>query len=302
MCGVAACLVAAACLEPNPNAEEAGDTGGSSDSAATDPTTDTTDSGGPSCDPCDFLFESVEFDAINSETVSIPKPDLPHTAPFATVTNYAPGNNADSLGYALTWTDVGDAYELDISLSGASGNSRVSGVALVLGFSEVLGAPEVQEIEVAADTCEPVSIDGLGDRVYIDAVERYEPGGATVLSYARSVDAGSLEYCVTESDAAEASLTYKLVTFALPEEAVALEIPELELDSDVQQSADYPELGAASQIVHLIGARTFDEGVAPSLGYDFACSAQAPYGCSFELLRFNAGARAVAGGSIIAIQ
>jgi hypothetical protein len=296
----AASLAATGCLEPNPNAiggteTSTGDSGG------------TEEGGGALCDPCEFAFESLSFDVNATQTLSIPKPDRPHTVPFATITKYAPGNNADSVGYAMAWTDVGDAYELELTLTGGSANTKVGGVAVVLGFSDELGAPEVQEVQVAADACGAASLSGLDGRVYLDAVERYEPGPATVLSYERTVGGDSLEYCITQADAPEASLTYKVVMFSLPDEhVVSVEVPELELDTVTPRIAEYDDLGvdlgAATQIVHLIGARSFDEGSEPALGYSFTCTAQSPFGCVYELLRFKAGARVVAGGSIIAIQ
>lgn len=309
----AASVVATGCLEPNPNAVGETQASGTSDTSTSDTSTSDTSTGdssetgsGAICDPCGFAFESLAFEVGATETISIPKPDRPHTVPFATITNYAPANNANSLGYAMAWTDAGDTYELKLTLTGNTGNTKVGGVAVVLGFSDELGAPEVQEVQVAADGCEAVSLDGLGDRVYLDAVERYEPGSATVLNYARTASAGaSLEYCVTQADAPEASLTYKVVMFSVPEGVVSLDVPEVDLDSGAPVSADYGDLGAdlgAAQLIHLIGARSFDEASEPSLGYQIACSAQSPFGCTYELLRFKAGARVVAGGSIIAIQ
>jgi hypothetical protein len=271
------------------------------DVSSTDSTTEASTSDTGTGVTKDFAFNSLSFEVGATETFSIPKPDQPHTVPFATITNYAPAVNAENLGYAMVWTDVGDAYELEVSLSGVTGNSKVGGVAVVLGFADELGAPEVQEVQVTADNCGSVSLADLGDRVMLDAVERYEPGAATQLSYARTAGA-SLEYCVTGADAPEASLAYKVVMISLPEGVVSLEVPELVLSSNMGMSADYSQLGTATQIVHLIGARSFDEGSEPSLGYQFICSAQSPFGCDYDLIRFKTGAQVVAGGSIIAIQ
>jgi hypothetical protein len=311
------CLVVAspcACLEPNPNAMDAGDTGTTGADAGTTTGTMTsgtettgTDTGQAICDPCGLAFESVEFEA-NADGFSglVPKPALAHSAPIALVTDYAPGSS-ESLGYTITWADAGDAWEFDVAVTGAANNSHVGGIAAVIATSEELGPPEVQEVSLtAADMCGSALIEGLGGRAVADAVERYEPGTDLELSFVREASPGSdsfgLDYCITASDTPEAALSFKVIAFATPEGVSVIEIPEVVMNSAAPQSVDYDQFDPGAQVLHLVGAQAFDEAAAPNLGYTISCSATAPWGCGYDLSGFKAGAAVVAGGVIIGIQ
>lgn len=298
-----------ACLEPNPNAIGA-DTGTSSADTATTAgtTTNTTsaDSGGPVCDPCDLAFETVAFEARGSDvfTTTVPKPDQPHTVPIASVREYSPGN-VENLGYRITWTELDAAWEIQVELTNAANNSQVSGIAAVIGAA---AQPSTAEATVvAADMCGTAMIGAVGGRTVVDAVEAYEPGADTVLSYERSAsqagDDLSVDYCITASDSPEASLRYKVVAFEIPPEGVtALDISPVVIDSAGGQSVNYDQLPANAQVLHLLGAQAFDDQSVPDLGYRIGCSTTSPYGCNYQLIGFKGGASATAGGSIVAIQ
>ena len=61
-------------------------------------------------------------------------------------------------------------------------------------------------------------------------LERYEPGAATVLSYARSADANQpLEYCVTQADAPEAMMHGFLNVFVAAALVARGDVSDLEL-------------------------------------------------------------------------
>jgi hypothetical protein len=289
-----------ACLEPNPNAEagSTADTSTSGTTATTTADTTTATDTGASCDPCDFGFELVEFDASSGGTSgSVPKPDFPHTVALALVHEYTPGSS-DTLGYVIEWTDDGSAWGFDVTLSGAANNSRVRGRAIVLGFNE---PPSEAQLQVSgADGCQSASIDtGL---VIVDAVERYEPGDATELSYARSAPAAdAIEYCVTASSIPEASIGVKLIGFAPPDGITAESVDEVTLASQAPQTSDFPQIDGFA-ILHMLAARSFDEGAATNLGYAINCDdAAAPWTCSFDMSGFKAGAQVVVGGAIAAI-
>jgi hypothetical protein len=293
----AGALLSLACLEPNPNAVDAGGETGAT----------TNDDGEPEpiCDPCDLGFETITFEAGNNGFVGqVPKPPQSNTVPLALVREYVAGNS-DNLGYAISWADVGNAWELTVELTGAANNSRVRGVAAVLGSNADL---TVETVTVTgADGCLGATIDALDGRTVVDVLERYSPGDDLVLNYARQTnsagDSVTVDYCVTASDTPEASLAFKLVAFELPPEGViALEIADVTLDSGAPQSTTYDQIAAHAEVLHLIGARELDETAATDLGYGIDCSGAAPFGCNFDLRGFSAGARAVVGGVIVAIQ
>jgi hypothetical protein len=290
-------LLSLACLEPNPNAVDAGGETGAT----------TNDDGEPEpiCDPCDLGFETITFEAgTNGFVGQVPKPPQSNTVPLALVREYVAGNS-DNLGYAISWADVGNAWELTVELTGAANNSRVRGVAAVLGSNADL---TVETVTVTgADGCLGATIDALDGRTLVDVLERYSPGDDLVLNYARQTnsagDSVTVDYCVTASDTPEASLAFKLVAFELPPEGVtALEIADVTLDSGAPQSTSYDQIAAHAEVLHLIGARELDETAATDLGYGIDCSSAAPFGCNFDLRGFSGGARAVVGGVIVAIQ
>jgi hypothetical protein len=300
-------LLSLACLEPNPNAVDAGSETGSS-AATTNGDGDSNGDGdgdaGPICDPCDLGFETITFEAGPSGFVGqVPKPPQSNTVPFALVREYVAGNS-ENLGYEISWEEVGDAWEITVELSNAAGNSRVRGVAVVLGST---AQPTVGTQTVDGDEgCDESTIDALAGRTLIDVLERYDPGDDSVLSYARETSSGgdsvTVEYCVTESDTLNVSLGFKLVAFDLPEGVSALEVDDVTLDSGAPQSASYDQLPANAEVLHAIGMREFDEAAVTDLGYGIDCSPSAPYDCNFDLRGFNDGARAVVGGVIVAIQ
>jgi hypothetical protein len=320
-------LLLHACLEPNPNAIEVSTsdtavetTTGDGDDEVGDPSEGSPADDGPVDDgpvddgpvddgPVDdgeLAFESITFQSkADGFTGQIPKPNQAHVVPLVLIHEYRPGQS-DKLGYAAHWTDLGDAYEIEVVLTGATPDSRVRGVAAVLGMAQ---APEVATVTVAAtDPCVGVTFDVIPGRAFIDTIERYEPGEDLVLGYERHVSPGgeaegsTIEYCITASDTPEASLTYKRVGFDVPDDVIALVVPGLTLDSPMQQSDSYDSLGADDQVLHLIGAQAFDEVAANDLGYTIDCNQNSPpYGCKFDLTNFAPGARVVAGGLILAI-
>jgi hypothetical protein len=301
---IGACaLLSLACLEPNPNAAE-------TDASATTTNGDGDGDGDgepepePICDPCDLGFETLSFQAGPDGFVGqVPKPPQSNSVPLALVREYVPGNS-DNLGYAITWAELADAWEITVELTGAANNSRVRGVAMVLGSNS---EPSVETVAVTGvDGCLGATIDSLSGRALVDVLERYSPGDDLVLSYGRqatpSGDGMTVDYCVTESDTPEAALAFKLVAFELPEGVTALEIADITLDSGAPQSSSYEQIASHAEVVHLLGAREFDEAAANDLGYGIDCSTTAPFGCSFDLQGFSGGARAVIGGVIVAIQ
>jgi hypothetical protein len=301
--GPGALLLSLACLEPNPNAV---DTGGETGASTTTTNGDGDGDGGiePICDPCDLGFETLSFEAGPDGFVGqVPKPPQSNSVPLALVREYVAGNS-DNLGYEITWDELDDAWEITVVLSGAANNSRVRGVAVVLGSN---AAPTVETVTVTADEgCDGATIDALDGRALVDVLERYSPGDDLVLSYARQAapagDGMTVDYCVTESDTPEASLAFKLVAFELPQGVTAIDIGDVTLDSGAAQSSSYGQIAAHAEVLHLTGARAFDEASVNDLGYAIDCSTSAPFDCSFDLLGFSGGARAVVGGVIVAIQ
>jgi hypothetical protein len=294
-------VLSLACLEPNPNAVDAGGETGSS------MTTTNGDGDGdiePICDPCDLGFETLAFEAGPDGFVGqVPKPPQSSSVPLALVREYVAGNS-ENLGYEISWAEVGDAWEITVALTGAANNSRVRGLAVVLGSNS---EPSVETVAVTqADGCLGATIDALDGRALVDVLERYSPGDDPVLSYAReaspSGDGMTVEYCVTEAATPETSLAFKLVAFELPEGVTAVDVADITLDSGAPQSSTYGQIAAHAEVLHLLGVREFDEAAVDDLGYAIDCSTSAPFGCSFDLLGFSGGARAVVGGVIVAIQ
>ena len=292
-----------ACLEPNPNADAGSDSvgtdsvGTTADTTTTDTTTETT---GPSCEACDFAFEAIDFETKAGSFVdTIPKPDQPFTVPIAVIRLYDPGNG-DDLGYEVSWSDQGAAWQLSVQLIGGGGNAKVGGVAAVFGVAE---EPEVQEIDLSvADMCASINVADLGGRWLVDAVERYDPGGA-VLSYARTqtvVGPGAdIEYCLAGPNA-DATLHARVVALPTSIDATIVELAGIELDGS-SAGADFPEIAAGAAVVHLVAAQAYDDEQAPDLAYDFSCNGAAPFACNFSLQNFSAGASAVAGGVVVAV-
>ena len=293
-------LVTSACLEPNPNALDAGDGEVETSDASAGSSDTNADTGG--CTDCDFAMESVEFDVNNSDTITIPKPDMPHTAPIAAVSRYAPAKGATTMGYTLSFSDAGDAYELSIELNGDSGNSRVEGVAVVIGLSDALGAPQIEDLEIPADGCASSSVAASGDTILLDVISSYEPADGDDLSYARTVSGGAPEYCVTRASEGAATLGVRLISFPAPAGATIFTTPDTVLDADNAEDVDYPEVGASSQIAYLIGARAYDEELAEDLGYRADCQPDPPYGCHYDVSEFEDGASVSMGGTLLAVE
>lgn len=302
--GAGSLLLSLACLEPNPNAVDTGGETGTGSTTSTNGDGDGDGDGEPSCDPCDLGFETVEFEAGPDGFVGeVPKPPQSNSVPLALVREYVAGNS-DNLGYAISWDELDAAWQFTVELTGAANNSRVRGVAVVIGSNS---EPSVDTVTVDVDEgCDGATIDALDGRVLVDALERYSPQDDQVLSYARQAspdgDGMAVEYCVTKSDTNVPSLQFKLVAFALPDGVTALEMADVTLDSGAPQSSSFDQLPSQAQVVHLLGVREFDEAAVPDLGYAIDCSTAAPFGCSFDLLGFSGGgARAVVGGVTVAI-
>jgi hypothetical protein len=299
--GACALLLSLACLEPNPNAT---DTGGETGASAATTNGDGDGDIDPICDPCDLGFETLLFEAGADGFVGqVPKPPQANSVPLALVREYVPGNS-ENLGYAITWAESGDSWEITVELTGAANNSRVRGVAAVLGSNSDLYVETVAVTQ--ADGCLGATVDSLSGRAVVDVLERYSPGDDLVLSYARQAtpagDDMTVDYCVTESDTPEASLAFKVVAFELPEGVSAIEVADVTLDSGAPQSSSYGQIASYAEVLHLLGTREFDEAAANDLGYGIDCSTSAPFGCNFDLRGFSGGARAVVGGVIVAIQ
>lgn len=291
-------LLSLACLEPNPHFVSDGGSESGTDGSTAETSADTTTDTDSGCDACELAFEVVEFDAdADGASGTVPTPDLPHTVALAVIDEYAPGS-ADSLGYALEWTNDGSAWRFDVTLSDAANNSHVRGRAIVLGFAE---PPSEAELQLrGTDDCDSANLDT--SLVIVDAVERYDPDGDDELSYARSSPgADAIEYCITNASSAGAEIGVKLIGFAPPAGVTAEQVDEVVLASAAPQSSDYPQIDGAA-ILHLLSARSFDEGAATNLGYAIDCNdSAAPWACSFDLLGFRDGVEAVVGGAIVAI-
>lgn len=312
-CLSALVLVVSACLEPNPNAdaetgadevdatsgESGSETGTGSAGETTSDTSDTTsDETGMPCDPCGLGFEVLEFEAGPDDFVGeVPKPDFAHTAPIAFVREYLPGN-ADELGYAITWTDAGASWQVEVALLDAAPNSRVRGVALVLGSDE---APTIHELEAGMGECAGAPFEPANDRRMFESVERYDPAGGAVLAFAKQFS-DTLDYCVTAADSPEATIGAKLVELTIPPGVVVAGTPDVVLDMATGGSAYFSEGDPTWAMIHLVGLREFDDQAASDLGYTIACSTGSmPFPCDFEFDGFSAGARAVLGGDLLAI-
>jgi hypothetical protein len=284
---------ALACTEPNPLAQEAGadETGeppGCNDPAA--------------CLGLEYVTFSVHGDDVF--TTSIPKPPQQETVPIATVRRYENGQS-DNLGYAIVWTDNGDSWELEVTTTNAANNSRVEGVAAVIGLGANFDPPEMHELQITtADGCGQLTSTPLDGRFFIDAVERYQPGDAAVFDYSRTANVGdtaAIEYCVTQPDNLEASIGVKLVAFDVPEGALALAAAAT-LDSGAGAMESFGELGTVSDVLHLVGAHARSEAAAPQLGYQFTCNTAPPYACNYTVADFTDGAVIEVGGAVLAIQ
>ena len=144
-------VIAGGCLEANPYADTgtAGDTSDTNGSADTEGTTETT--GEELCDgfACGMGLETHAF-SVQGEgpyTRQIPKPPQAHTVPFATVHVYEPGNS-DDYGYEISWSESDTSWTLEITTAGGAGNSRLRGVAAVLGLGTDVGEPALQDAEL----------------------------------------------------------------------------------------------------------------------------------------------------------
>jgi hypothetical protein len=289
-----------ACLEPNPHAQDAGNEPGDGDTT-----------GEPSCAPeCNLGFELLEFSIQGGSpfTAQIPKPPQAHTVPIAAIHRYAPGQS-NELGYAVAWTDNGSSYGLEITITGSHPNSRLAGIAVVLGLGSDFPAPEVHELEVTTEQgCAQISTAALAGRAWFDLVQRYDAGGAAVFDYSRTAtvgDAATVEYCVSSPEEidgeVDGAIAVKLIAFDVPEGASVIPV-EATIDSGASAGDSFGELGSVAKIAHLLGGRAFSEASQPSLGYLIDCATQAPYACSYEITNFSAGAAIDVGGVVLAIE
>jgi hypothetical protein len=286
-----------ACTEPNPFAQEAG--GDSTAGESGDP---------PGCgDPaCELGLEFVEFSLQGDDTFTaeLPKPAQQESVPIAAVRRYEPGQS-DALGYAIEWTDNGDSWGLEVTTTGAANNSRIAGVAVVIGLGEDFPAPELHALDITtADGCGELESAALEGRFVVDTVERYDPGGNAVFEFSRDAELGEtawVEYCVTQPEGLDATLGIKLVAFDVPEGALAVAAGAT-LDSSSGEMESFSSLGSVAQVVHLLGAQTLSEADEPSLGFNANCDTSAPYGCNYSLSGFTAGVEVELGGAVLAIQ
>lgn len=283
-----------ACTEPNPLAQEAGadETGGDSPGC-----------GDPACElGLEFITFSLQGD--DTFTAQIPKPAEQDSVPIAAVRRYAPGQS-DSFGFAIDWTDEGDSWGLEITTSGGANNSRIEGVAAVIGLGEDFPAPEMHELEISTqDGCGELETEPLDGRFFVDTVEGYEPGGASVFEFSRTPSVGetaTVEYCVTQPELLDASLKVKLIAFDVPVGALAV-TGGVMLDSNDTINQSFGSLGNIDRVVHLIGGQALSDASVPGLGYAIECSTAPPYTCDYSLLGFNDGATAEVGGAVLAIQ
>jgi len=248
-------------------------------------------------------LEFIEFSLQGGDpfTAQIPKPAQANTVPIAVIRRYDPGQS-ENLGYAMRFTDQGESYELEVRVSGAAPNSRLHGVAMVIGLGAEFPAPEVHELELTtAQPCGEINTAPLEGRVVLEAVQRYEPGDAAVFEFSRDGGGAHISYCVDQPEQLDGALGVKVIALDLPVGALALESAAV-LDSGTKVSDSFAALGQVSKVVHLIGAQTLNETEAPGIGYAISCAQQAPYTCDYELLRFKDGAAVAVGGSVLAIQ
>ena len=310
-----ACALAG-CLEPNPYLELA-DTSSTGDPSTTgDPTGDpgTSDTTGDPVGPCpdpDLCLgvEQLEFSLQGNDsfTAELPKPaGAASTAPIASVRRYQPGQS-ETVGWAVSWTESATSWTVEITVSGAAPNSRVAGVAAVLGFGAGLSAPTVERRTVTtADGCVQLPVTGDDASVVVDAVERYAPGDAAVFEFSRAelVEAGAvtaIEYCVTQPEQLDAELGVTLLRFELGDNGSLAPIATTLADGQAG-SDSFTELGQASEVVHLVGARALGEAAAPDLGWSFDCASSAPFACDYALVNASPGVTVEAGGAALAIQ
>jgi hypothetical protein len=293
---------ALACTEPNPYAQESG----ADESSTTGEPTETGDPPGCGDPACELGLAFVEFSLMGNDsfTAQIPKPPQQESVPIASVRRYDPGQS-ETLGFAIEWTDGGDSWDLEVTTTGAANNSRVSGVAMVIGLGEDFSAPELHELAITtADGCGELETSALDGRFFVDTVERYEPGEAAVFEFSRTAEIGEtarIEYCVTQPEGLDATLGVKLVAFDVPEGALALAAAAT-LDSGAGAMESFAELGDVSEVVHLIGAQALSEANEPGLGFTANCNTQAPYACNYTLSGFTSGVAVELGGAVVAIQ
>jgi hypothetical protein len=306
-------LIAQGCLEPNPNADaggtdELGTSGegtsesgsgesGTSEASSGETSPDTSAETAMPCDPCGLGFELIEFEAGPDDfSGEIPKPEFAHTAPIAFVREYLPGN-ADELGYAITWTDTGASWQVDVALIDASPNSRVRGVAVVIGSESEL---TIDELDVAAGECTSVE-PPLPAQQLIESVERYDPAGGATLAYDRQAGGGT-QYCVTASDAADAGIGVRTLALEIPDGVLLSAAPDTIFDMAGGGELSFTAGDPSWALLHLVGVRDFDDASASDLGYVVACeTAAAPFACSFAFDNFSSGARAVLGGHLLGV-
>jgi hypothetical protein len=293
------------CLEPNPYAAAQLDAGTGAEAGASDDTI-----GDTIGDPEVRLgLEQVEFSiqGNNSFSAEIPKPTgSTSSAPIAAIRRYQPGQS-QTLGWSVTWTESASSWSVEVTTSGSAPNSRIAGVAAVLGFGEALPAPGVHELTVTTtDGCAQLPISAGEGELVLDTVEAYAPGDAEVFEFSRSelIDAGELtaiEYCVSQPEQLDASLRVKLVRFDLPDNALAAEVAStLAAQTNVDDS--FPAFGDASEVVHLIGVHTLIEEPEPDLGWEFDCANTPPFACTYALLAGSPAVTVEAGGAALAIQ
>jgi hypothetical protein len=302
-----ACLSLSAlggCLEPNPYAPspdaETGEAGEIGDDTTGAPTAC------PDPDHCLGLAQ-IEFSiqGNNSFSAEIPKPAGSTTsAPIAAIRRYQPGQS-ETLAWSVRWTESASSWAVEVTASGGAPNSRIAGVAAVLGFGDALPAPSVHELTVTTtDGCAQLPI-SAGELV-LDTVEAYAPEGAAVVEFSRTelIAAGeptAIEYCVSQPEQLDASLRVKLISFDLPDNALAAEVATV-LDAQTDGGDSFAAFGEAREVVQLVGARTLTEASSPNLGWRFECAATPPYACTYALVGGSSGVMVEAGGAALAIR
>lgn len=297
---VGVCLTAA-CLEPNPNAIDAGldEDSGDVDETSDEGTTDSSESEtGGSCDPCSLGFEIVDFDATGDGfSAEVPKPAFANTTPLALIRRYRPGN-ADALGYAIAWTETDSAWTIDVQMFDAAPNSRLEGLAVVIGSDE---PATVELLEPTTTDCATAILDAT-DALILQSVEAYQPNAGEVLDFTGSGDgSGDLEWCITEATDAGASMRVRAIAVPFAAPVVAELADPVTVDNGAGGSASFDALPADSEVLQAIGLRRFEESASPDLGYAIACQATAPYTCQIDAESFSGGAEFEVAGAAIAI-
>ena len=290
-----------ACLEPNPNLTE----GGSETAGTTNETGSEAESEGQPepCDPCELAFSTATFDAgPDGTTVEIPKPDQPNTAAIALVQVYEPGGAA-ALGYAIEWEESGDAYTLSLSLTDANDDSRVAGLAVVVGSASAIDS---QTFDADASNCGSQQVEA-DNRVLVHAVETYNPDSGDVASYSGTREAGNgedtIEYCFDNADSEGASLQVRVLSFEAGEGPVVETRDAIPVSGNGTELTEFSSLPSSAEVVHLLAVTAYDEGNnASDLGYGLDCDpSQAPYGCELSLIDFGGGAQVIAAGAAVGI-